>query len=665
MCGIAGIHNFRGTKTESLEAVSRMLSAIFHRGPDGFGAFYDREVCLGHARLSIIDLSGGAQPMSNEDGSVWITFNGEIFNFEELRAGLEARGHRFRTRSDTEVIVHLYEDYGAGCLKHLNGQFAFAVWDSVKKELFIARDRLGIRPLFYAERSGSFYFASEAKALFATGALERRLDPAALDEIFTFWHTVAPRTSFEGVHELPAGHYLVLKAGTLSRHKYWELEFPEEFSNISFEDAMDELKALLVDSTRLQLRADVPVGAYLSGGLDSSVTTALIKNYTGSKLQTFSVAFEDENYDESPFQKEMAKALGTEHNEIRCTYGDICDSFQKVVWHAEKPILRTAPSPLFLLAGLVRQTGFKVVLTGEGADEVLGGYDIFKEAKIREFWARMPESNLRPLLLKKLYPYLPAFQGQSRFYREAFFNNGLNDASDAFFSHRPRWEMTSKNKMFFSEGLKSAIAASSPESMMKLTLPAAFKSWPVVARAQYIETRGLLSGYILSSQGDRMAMGNSIEGRFPFLDHRVVEFAATLPLHYKIRGINEKYILKKCMAPHLPERIVKRTKQPYLAPDSKSFFKDGQAADYVEELLSERKIAEYGYFNPKPVSLLLNKCRKGTAIGFKDNMALVGILSTQVLHRQFVEKFDCSGELPEGVLKIVNDNRSVLLCVKK
>ena len=215
MCGIAGIYNFRGTQAQSVETVSRMLSSISHRGPDGFGAYHDGGVCLGHARLSIIDLSGGAQPMSNEDGSVWITFNGEIFNFEELRAGLEERGHRFRTKSDTEVIVHLYEDFGPGCLERLNGQFAFAIWDTAKKELFIARDRMGIRPLFYTEQNGAFYFASEAKALFATGRIERRLDPLAIDEIFTFWHTVAPRTSFEGVHELPAGHYLVLKSGAL------------------------------------------------------------------------------------------------------------------------------------------------------------------------------------------------------------------------------------------------------------------------------------------------------------------------------------------------------------------------------------------------------------------------------------------------------------------
>lgn len=655
MCGIAGIYNARGTGAGSVDTVSRMLSSISHRGPDGFGAWRANEVCLGHSRLSIIDLSGGAQPMSNEDGSVWITFNGEIFNFEELRDELEGRGHLFRTRSDTEVIVHLYEELGPGCLERLNGQFAFAIWDERKKELFIARDRMGIRPLFYAERAGDFFFASEVKALFATGRLERRIDPLALDEIFTFWHTLPPRTAFEGVCELAAGHYLLVRAGSVSRHKYWELEFPEEFSKIGFEDAMDELKRLLVDSTRLQLRADVPVGAYLSGGLDSSVTTALIRNYTGSALKTFSVAFEDAAYDESSFQKEMAAALGTEHNEIRCTYDDIRESFPKVVWHAEKPVLRTAPSPLFLLAGLVRESGFKVVLTGEGADEVLGGYDIFKEAKVRDFWARQPESAWRPLLLKKLYPYLPAFQGQSRFYREAFFSGGLDGKSDEFFSHRPRWEMTAKNKVFFSPEVRRAIEGASPEAMMRLAMPAAFRSWPVVARAQFLETRGLLAGYILSSQGDRMAMGNSIEGRFPFLDHRVVEFAASLPLHYKIRAINEKYILKKCMAPYLPQRIVKRSKQPYMAPDSKSFFNGARQDGYVEELLSDRKIAEYGYFNPRAVGMLVGKCKKGAAIGFKDNMALVGILSTQLLHRLFVEEYRVPKGLEKGALSIENE----------
>jgi len=641
MCGIAGIFDCNGKKAASEETIRRMLSVIEYRGPDEFGMYTDERAALGHARLSIIDLAGGHQPMCNEDSTVWISYNGEIFNYLELREELIARGHRFRTHSDTEVIIHLYEDLGHACLDHLNGQFAFAIWDKKKNEMFLARDRMGIRPLFYAEAAGRFYFASEIKSILASGDVERRLDPAALDEIFTFWHAVPPRTAFAGVSELAPAHYLVVRDGKVTESPYWSLTFPEKPDRLPFDEAAQELKRLLVDSTRLRLRADVPVGAYLSGGLDSSVTTALIKNFTDAPLQTFSIAFQDSDYDESAFQKEMAAALGTEHNEIRCTYDDICRAFPDVIWHTEKPVLRTAPTPLFLLSALVRASGFKVVLTGEGADEVLGGYDIFKEAKIRQFWARYPDSEVRPLLLKRLYPYLPAFQGQSRAYREAFFNSGLSDPSNPFFSHLPRWQMTSKNKLFFSDDLKASLAGPDAEQRLMASMPHAFERWAPLARAQYLESAGLLPGYILSSQGDRMAMANSVEGRFPFLDHRVVEFAAHLPLHYKIRGLNEKYILKQAMAEYLPKNIVKRTKQPYLAPDGKSFFKDGKAADYVEEFLSESCLADYGYFKPRPVRMLFNKFLKGGAIGFKDNMALVGILSTHILHHRFIKDFKC------------------------
>lgn len=639
MCGIAGIFNLHEDRETPESTIARMLSAIRHRGPDEFGMYRDSRVALGHDRLSIIDLSGGQQPMCNEDSTVWITFNGEIFNFIELRADLIARGHRFRTSSDTEVIIHLYEDHGPGCLDYLNGQFAFAIWDKKTRELFLARDRMGIRPLFYAMDAGRFYFASEIKALFASGAVKREIDPTGLDEIFTLWCNVPPRTAFKDIYELPPASYLIVKNGALSRTQYWDLAFPAEPGEIGFEDAMDELKRLLVDSTRLRLRADVPVGAYLSGGLDSSVTTALIRNFTSSPLQTFSVAFEDKAYDESSFQSEMAKALGTEHHEVRCSYSDISSNFPDIIWHTEKPVLRTAPAPLYLLSRLVRESGFKVVLTGEGADEILGGYDIFKETKIRQFWARFPDSEMRPLLLKKLYPYLPAFQGQSRAYREAFFNNGLSDTRDLFFSHRPRWQTTSRTKLFFSDSLRDSVNWSGPEETFRMYLAPGFENWPPLSKAQYIETKNLLPGYILSSQGDRVSMANSIEGRFPFLDYRVVEFCAKLPPRYKIKGLNEKYLLKQCMKDYLPERIVKRSKQPYLAPDSKSFFNGMKTEGYVEDLLSERKIREYGYFNEKAVSLLVKKCSRGGAIGFKDNMAMVGILSTQLLHYRFVENF--------------------------
>lgn len=654
MCGIAGILNKKEGREVSSGTIKRMLSAIRHRGPDEFGVYNNDEVTLAHARLSIIDLSGGQQPMSNEDGTVWITFNGEIFNYIELRRDLLHKGHAFSTHSDTEVIIHLYEEYGEGCLDQLNGQFAFAIWDGNRRKLFLARDRAGIRPLFYAGNHDRFYFASEIKAIFATGEIEREVEPAAINQIFTLWCTVPPATAFKDVYELPPAHYLTLQNGNVLIRKYWDIDFSPEIEGVSFEEAKERLRYLLTDATMLQLRADVPVGAYLSGGLDSSVTTALIRQLNQSPLMTFSVAFEDKDYDESEYQREMAKALGVQHHEVRCKYSDIGDNFPEVIWHTEKPVLRTAPAPLFLLSKLVRDNGLKVVLTGEGADEVLGGYDIFRETKIRQFCARYPDSRRRPLLLKKLYPYLPAFQTQSGAYKEAFFSGGISDVSDPLFSHRPRWKSTSMTRLFFSEELINAAGKESAEASLLGTMCSGFSEWPPLARAQYLETKNLLPGYILSSQGDRVAMAHSIEGRFPFLDHRVMEFCAGLPLHYKIKGLNEKYILKECMKDLLPKVIVKRSKQPYLAPDSKSFFFNGATPDYVEELLSDECIRKYGYFKPEAVRHLINKCRKGVVIGFKDNMAVVGILSLQLTHRLFIEKFESEMSLRDSNMNIIN-----------
>jgi len=639
MCGVVGILNLHNNETIGADVIKHMLSAIRHRGPDEVGIYNDDYIGLGHARLSIIDLSSGQQPMSNEDGTLWISFNGEIFNYIELREDLLKKGHRFKTRSDTEVIIHLYEDYGQESLHYLNGQFAFAIWDKGKRELFLARDRIGIRPLFYTCTQDRFYFSSEIKGIFALNEISREIDPVAIDQIFTFWCTIPPRTSFKGIHELPPAHFLHIKGGAITIKEYWDVDFSGEPTHLSFEDAVDSLKDILIDATRLQLRADVPVGAYLSGGLDSSAITALIRKFTSTPLQVFSVSFEDKDYDESVHQREMAEALGIEHHELICSYSDICDNFPEVIWHTEKPILRTAPVPLFLLSGLVQKHGFKVVLTGEGADEVLTGYDIFKETKIREFCARFPDSHWRPLLLRRLYPYLPSFQRQPRAYREAFFNKDISDLCNPFFSHLPRWQTTARNKLFFSDDLIGYSAAILDTDSLSDILNPDFKTWSPLARAQYIELKYLLPGYILSSQGDRVSMAHSIEGRFPFLDHRVVEFCAKLPSTYKMKGLREKYILRESMKTLLPQGIVKRTKRPYLAPDSISFFGSGKTPNYVYELLSEDCIKKYGYFNYEAVRLLVNKCKSGKAIGFKDNMAFVGILSTQILHSLFIEDF--------------------------
>lgn len=647
MCGIAGTLNITDSKPVTRQSMERMLGAMRHRGPDQYGiyTFQDEQtaVALGSARLSIIDLGGGQQPLSNEDKSLWIVFNGEIFNYVELSPILARQGHRLATDCDTEVIVHLYEDVGPACVNYLNGQFAFAVWDERASSLFIARDRLGIRPLYYTVQDGVFTFASEIKALLNSGRVRAELDPVALDQIFTYWSPLAPRTIFKDIYTLPPGHWLLVKPdGEIHIEQYWRPQFPEQTAKNgahSIEEAARHLRELLVDATQIRLRADVPVGAYLSGGLDSSAITALIHHYTGNRLETFSIAFTDEAYDESPFQRRMAEHLGTRHNLITCSHEDIGRVFPDVIWHTETPIMRTSPAPLYLLSQLVHDHNFKVVLTGEGADEFLGGYNIFKEDKIRRFWARQPHSTLRPALLKKLYPYIGAMAGGSDAYLQKFFGQGLADTAAPGYSHAIRWRNTARGKRFFSAQMKELTGANAADPLSAITLPPAFANWSALARAQYLEINIFLAEYLLSSQGDRVGMAHSVEGRFPFLDHRVVEFASQLPAHYKLRGLTEKYLLKRAVRDLLPEEIWRRAKRPYRAPIHRSFFPNGKALDWVAGVLSPAAIEAAGYFQAPAVAQLVQKIERFGALGETDDMALAGILSTQLVVDQFVTGF--------------------------
>ena len=639
MCGIAGYLSTRG-EAEKRARVNKMTAALDHRGPDGRGIHVESGVALGHARLSIIDLAGGHQPMSNDDQSVTITFNGEIFNFVELRDELEARGQRFRTRSDTEVILRLYETYGEDCVDHLNGDFAFGLWDRRKQKLLLARDRMGVRPIFYTQRRDGFHFASEVKALLAVPGITADLDPVALDQIFTLWFPLAPRTPFKGIFELPPGHMLVADRQGIRSRAYWRLEYPDfddrkALDRRASEGIAETLAELLTDATRIRLRSDVPVGAYLSGGLDSSIIAAVVNRIAPTRLRTFSVAFEDDEFDESAFQQQMVKALQTDHEGTTVSAAMIGEIFPDVVRHSERPILRTAPAPLFALSRLVHERGYKVVLTGEGADEVFAGYDIFKEAKLRRFCARQPGSQLRPLLFRRLYPYLPGLQNQSQAYLEAFFNVGLGSIDGPLYSHLPRFRTAGGAKVFFSNDLKAELKGYDALEELRDGLPAQFARWHPLSQAQYLEAAHLLPGYILSSQGDRMAMAHSVEGRFPFLDHRLVEFAATIPPELKILGLREKHVLRQAMRDLLPPGIGNRPKQPYRAPDSPSFTGPSAPA-YVDEMLSPQALEETGYFNPKAVAKLRAKCEAGKQVGFRDNMAFVGILSTQLWNRAFV-----------------------------
>jgi asparagine synthase (glutamine-hydrolysing) len=645
MCGVAGIVAFgAAAEPPDRDALLRMIGALRHRGPDEFGLYLDDRAGLGHARLSIIDLSTGQQPLSNEDDTLWLVFNGEIFNYIELRRELEALGHRFRTRSDTEVIVHAYESWGEAAFARFNGQWAVGLWDARRQRLVLARDPYGVRPLYVCRHAGRLYFASEVKAIFAADAsIPRALDPVGLDQIFTFWGPVAPRTVFSGVSEIEPGTTSVFDGRGVATSRSWRPCYPvagEGFAG-SLDEAAAAVREALEEATRLRmLRADVPVGSYLSGGLDSSLVAALGLRAKGEKFSTFSLRFEDAEYDETEFQRLMASYLGSDHHEVLVTRRDIAEVFPEVVFHAERPILRTAPAPMYLLSRLVRGAGIKVVLTGEGADEMFAGYDLFREAKVRRFWARDPDSTLRPRLLGRLYPYLARSPVSQQAMARQFFGTNLGAWREPGFGHEVRWRSTSALGRLFSPELAAATAGVDVRGDLLRALPAEFPRWSPLAQDQYLEIRTLLSGYILSAQGDRMLMAHSVEGRFPFLDRRVSALADSLPPSYKLRVLEEKHVLKRVARDLVPEAILGRKKQPYRAPDALALV-DAAARTWVEEVASERALAEAGIFDVRAARALLEKCRARAAAGQfsnADNMGLVGMLSAQLVHDRFIRR---------------------------
>ena len=636
MCGIVGIVGSAEPPEAQLQRVRTMAAQLTHRGPDGQGAAVWPGAALGHTRLRIIDLSTGDQPIRNADGSVWVVFNGEIFNYRELRADLERRGHQFYTTSDTEVIPHLYDAYGDGFVEHLNGQFAIALWDANRRRLVLARDRVGMMPLYWHRNDqGRLAFASEIKALLTLDDIEAAMDPLALDQLMTFWSPVSPRTLFKDINELEPGHVLVHSDDSLVIRPYWQWQFPTDskYREEAPATLADGLRARLLDATRLRLRADVPVGAYLSGGIDSSSLVQLIRETGHVDLDTFSIGFDDPALDESADQGRMAQWVQTRHHQIACGLSDIAEGLPAAIYHAEQPLVRTAPVPMGILSGLVRDNRYKVVLTGEGADEVLGGYDIFKEAKIRHFWGRNPESTRRPLLLGRLYPYLNLASGGGQAFMKQFFGKSLEAVDDPAYTHATRWDGTAQCKLFLSDEFRARVDRDALSCLTE-RLPREFSQWDYFNRAQYLEARTLMSGYLLNAQGDRMLMKNSVEGRFPFLDHNVIEFANTIAPRYKMQGLNEKALLKRAMRDSLPESVVRRFKQPYRAPDAVAFFTGDSAL--VDDLLAAPKVREYGYFDAAKIERLVKKCRSGRNLSQRDNTALVTALTVQLWHATFI-----------------------------
>jgi asparagine synthase (glutamine-hydrolysing) len=630
MCGIAGIVRPQASEFVDEQALLRMVAAIRHRGPDGFGVALDAGAGLVSSRLAIFDLPRGWQPYETGPAGSILVYNGEVYNHPELRVGLVARGESLTTTCDTEVVLHLLEREGVSSLDKLNGQFAFAWWQPAPRRLTLVRDRFGVRPLYYALLDdGGLVFGSEAKALFASGELSAAPDLAGIDEIFTLWGPRAPQTAFRGVSQVRPGGIVVWERGrVIEERRWWSPEY-------QLGDAREiDLDELLRDSVRLRLRADVPVGTYLSGGLDSSLITALAQAETDHQLRTFSIAFKDPRYDERSHQLRVARAIGTRHHVVEAGPREIAEAFPDVIRHVEMPLVRTAPVPLFLLAREVRSQEITVVATGEGADELFWGYELFKEVVLRELHGREPHR--AEDLLGELYTYLgsaPARRGPA--WRRFLLETGRDD--EQLGSHLTRATATAAVKAFYRPEIAAETGRNTSLDRLRAALPPAFERWSRLERAAWLELTTLLEPYLLSVQGDRVAMAHGVEGRFPFLDHRVFAYSASLPAEKKLDGMREKVALREIAAKVLPPTIAERGKQPYRAPEITPFFA-ADAPEWVEEVLSGPALRETGIWDEQQVDGLLRRCRAGRATGMRESMALVGILSTQLWHGEFIGK---------------------------
>lgn len=630
MSGFAGIARV-SRRPIAQETLWGMANAIRHRGPDDSDTYIGRRVGLAHVGLRTIHIESGGQIQSSAERSIVVASSGDIHNYHEVRQDLETAGHRFRTTSSSELLMHAYQRWGEAMLERLNGQFALALYDQYNDVLLLARDRFGVRPLFVSIVNGDLYFGSEVKALFASGEVDAEPDLHGLDEIFSLWATRAPRTAFRNVRQIEPGCCYTWSEGRLRTRRYYDPRYRE--STIEPAGAVETLDELMKSAVAQCMRADVSVGGYLSGGLDSSITCALAARIKPGAFQTFSVSFADAHFDEREQQQSVASHLSTEHLEVRVGQADIARVFPDVVWHAETPLLQTASAPMLLLAQATREAGVKLVLTGEGADELFLGYDIFKETMVRLFCLRQPYSRIRPRLFDRLYSYLGGTVQAGEFWRRFFLTAGSPD--DPLFSHAPRFLVASRIKDFYSPETRLLLAGSDPLAEVRQSLPDSFGNWSPENRAAYLELTTVLPSILLSSVGDRMSMAHGVERRLPFLDHRIFEFAAALPPSSKLRGLRDKEILRRWASRYLTKPMASRPKHPYRSPDAASFTQN-DAPEYVRELLSPEAIRHTGIFDANAVAGLWRRCVSGRVRGTAENQALVGILSTQLWHRLFV-----------------------------
>ncbi|HKE24642.1 MAG TPA: asparagine synthase (glutamine-hydrolyzing) [Bryobacteraceae bacterium] len=579
MCGIVAVSDlYASSQPETaLEAVRRGIGTLHHRGPDSqnYWNSTDGLVSLGHARLSIIDLAGGDQPLANEDQSIHAIVNGEFYDFERIRAGLQSRGHCFRTHSDSEILLHLYEDFGVECVHHLRGEFAFVLWDSRQRRLFAARDRFGIKPLFYSESRGRLLLASEVKALHAAGVPAAWDDQGFADTLAFF--SAPPRSLFRGVSSVPPGHYMVVARGTgVSTHRYWDWDFAREDEMPAARpdrEYIEEFRSLLDDAVNTRLRADVPVGCYLSGGIDSCSVLALMAQHAPGRVRAFSLGFDHSMYDEGPIAREMAARTGAEFTLIPISHTDMARDLSDALWHCESFFINGNSAAKFALSRAVRDAGYKVVLTGEGSDEVLAGYAFFRMDLIRHQSAAV--AGVAP---GDCSDATGSAQAQEALRQRNAPSAGLMLAANPV-DPTPAYIERLGYFPAFMEARKAALERMQPALAIRATADELVTSLldrldvagqmtgrHPVNQSQYAGNKSVLPNYILTALGDRVEMAHSIEARLPFLDHHLVEFARRLPVSMKINGVTEKYVLREALRPMLTETVYNRQKHPFLSP---------------------------------------------------------------------------------------------------
>ncbi len=644
MCGICGVYEYKHQRPVDRQTLGDMLQVIRHRGPDDEGVYLDKDLALGMRRLSIIDLAGGKQPICNEDGSVVVVFNGEIYNYRELTEQLRQRGHAFATACDTEVIVHLYEDFGEDCVHHLRGMFAFAVWDARRRQLFLARDRLGIKPLYYTQAGERLVFGSEIKSLLQHPEVQARPDLEGLSNFLSLKYVPAPQTMFAGILALPPGHSLTCDLNGVTVRSYWDLSFaqraPGNHNGHGSEEAYaEQLEGLLRESVRLHLVSDVPFGAFLSGGVDSSTIVALMSQFLDQPVKTFSVGFEGdgEAFSELPYARLVAKQYQTDHYEVFIRPQDFIDLAEKVVWHLDQPIADDACLANYMVAELASQH-VKMVLTGEGGDELFAGYARYAGERLFPLFRNIPApAKALALAASRRIPGL-------RRPKLALYALCQPDEVTRLANWFPLFNQEMKAALL-SDELKRALNGASADQVFAQHL-ARTDATDHLSRMLYVDTKLWLPDDLLA-RGDKTSMATSLEARVPLLDHKLVEFAAALPPHLKLRGLTRKYLLKKVSRTWLPAEIIDRKKQGFPIPISIWFRKE--ARSFVRDILSPAAIQRRGLFNPDYVEKLLDEHEAG----FADHGTLVwGLLSVELWHRLFIDSEPHAGRPTSSAITV-------------